>query len=100
MQSHLQAEHRQCHVKSEESTKEFTDVQKKRTLIRNVSRETGRMSIQVFSFPRLVDVRLPASNDPLSQGALEGPPWSCERPEWNRGRPPLERAQGLHAREF
>ena len=53
MQSHMQAEHRQCHVESEESTKDFTDAQKKRTLIRNVSRETGRMSSQVFSFPSL-----------------------------------------------
>ena len=28
VQSHLQAEHRQCHVKSEESTREFTDAKK------------------------------------------------------------------------
>ena len=28
MQLHLQAEHRQCHVESEESTKEFTDTMK------------------------------------------------------------------------
>ena len=28
VQSHMQAEHRQCHVESEESTKDFTDAQK------------------------------------------------------------------------
>ena len=38
--------------------------------------EPGHVSIEgpVFAFPfaRLADVRLPAGNDPLSQGALEG----------------------------
>ena len=61
----VRGEHQEVHRRKE-----------KRTPVRNVSRETG-MSIQVFSFPRLVDVRLPAGNDPLSQAALEGPPWSC-----------------------
>ena len=37
-------------------------------LLRSMSRETP------FSFTRLVDVRLPAGNDPLAL------PWSCERP--------------------
>ena len=79
VQLHLQAEHRQCHVESEESTREFSDA-------RNVSRKAGRTSIQVFSFPSLKRAS-PSSNDPLSQGAFEGPPWSCEWPEWPRGRP-------------
>ena len=40
-----------------------------------------------FSFTRLVDVRLSACNDPLSQEALEGLPWSCECPDVPGGRP-------------
>ena len=38
-------------------------------------------------FTSLADMRLPARNDPLCQGAPDELPWLCERPQWPRGRP-------------